>query len=67
MNERTIVYKKKDKWNISSDNDWLRVEMSDKEWYNQWQWMTTSGTTIDNEWKPPTKSGNFGYFSFLAN
>ena len=31
---------------------------SDNEWYNEWQRMTTSGTTNDNEWQQMTKSDN---------
>ena len=27
------------------------------EWYIEWQRMTTSGTTNDNEWQRMTKSG----------
>ena len=30
---------------------------SDNEWYNEWQRMTTSGTTSDNEWQRVTTSG----------
>ena len=33
---------------------------SDNEWYNKWQrvvqWVTTSGTTSDNEWQRVTTS-----------
>ena len=28
-----------------------RMKTSDNEWYNEWQRMTTSGTTSDNEWQ----------------
>ena len=31
---------------------------SDNEWYNEWQRMTTSGTTSDNEWQRVTTSDN---------
>ena len=30
---------------------------SDNEWYNEWQRMTTSGTTRDSEWQRVTTSG----------
>ena len=27
---------------------------SESEWYNQWQWMTASGTTSDKKWQKMT-------------
>ena len=30
---------------------------NDKEWYNQWQRVTTSGTTSNNEWQGVPVSG----------
>ena len=35
--------------------------ISDNERYNEWQWMTMSGTTSDNEWQRVTKSDNECY------
>ena len=30
----------------------------DDEWYNEWQRVTTSGTTSDNDWQKVTKNDN---------
>ena len=32
------------------------------EWYIEWQRVTTSGTTNDNEWQRVTISANFSFF-----
>ena len=51
-----IVYKTTDEWFI----EWQRVTTNDKEW----QRMTTSGTTSDNECQRVTIPANFS-FSFF--
>ena len=47
---------KKQTSGTSSDNQWQWMKTSDNGWY-EWQQMTTSGTTSDNEWQQVTKSG----------
>ena len=40
---------------ITSGNEWQRVTTNDNEWQqitsNEWQRVTTIGTTSDNKWK----------------
>ena len=42
----------------TNDNGWQQMTKSD----NEWQGMTTSGTTSDNEWQWVTISANFSFF-----
>ena len=43
-----------------NDNEWHRVKTNDNEWYNEWQRMTTSGTTNENKWEQ-VKESDFGF------
>ena len=69
--EKRIVYKKTDEryivWQrgITNDNEWhecynkwQRITTGDNKWYNEWQGMTTIGTTSDNKPQRVTTSDN---------